>query len=280
VDLSHWGGLPELVENARRSAQTLVKAAADRLINSGHETIAEVQLGLPPNAVTKFAKRWGADLIMVGPRGLNAVTRVMLGSVAQAILRSAPCSVEIARTNSKTSSVFSPATKILLATDGSECSAAAMNMVANRAWPVGTQFKIVSVAELTIPENLSAAYSSSLTYPSGLIEELLNGAKCRAHEAVADARKILGAAGLSIMESGTVPFGDPQSVLLDEAKAWGADLIVLGSHGRHGIDRVLMGSVSESVALHAHCSVEVMRPHKEESSLKQTPAKYVSRMSA
>jgi nucleotide-binding universal stress UspA family protein len=36
-------------------------------------------------------------------------------------------------------------------------------------------------------------------------------------------------------------------------------LIVLGSHGRHGLDRMLMGSVSESVALYAHCSVEVVR---------------------
>jgi len=47
--------------------------------------------------------------------------------------------------------------------------------------------------------------------------------------------------------------------ILDVAKAWGVDLIVLGSHGRHGWDRLLMGSVAESVALHAHCSVEVIR---------------------
>jgi nucleotide-binding universal stress UspA family protein len=53
--------------------------------------------------------------------------------------------------------------------------------------------------------------------------------------------------------------GEPRAFILDEAKAWGADLIVLGSHGRHGLDRLLMGSVSESVALYAHCSVEVVR---------------------
>jgi nucleotide-binding universal stress UspA family protein len=43
------------------------------------------------------------------------------------------------------------------------------------------------------------------------------------------------------------------------ADLWGADLIVVGSHGRRGVDRYLMGSVSEAVALHAHCSVEVVR---------------------
>jgi nucleotide-binding universal stress UspA family protein len=48
-------------------------------------------------------------------------------------------------------------------------------------------------------------------------------------------------------------------ILLDEAAAWKADLIVLGSHGKHGLERLVLGSVSETVAIHAHCSVEVIR---------------------
>jgi len=56
-----------------------------------------------------------------------------------------------------------------------------------------------------------------------------------------------------------IPTGDPRAVILDAARAWPADLIVLGSHGRRGLDRFLMGSVAESVAIHAHCSVEVIR---------------------
>jgi nucleotide-binding universal stress UspA family protein len=81
----------------------------------------------------------------------------------------------------------------------------------------------------------------------------------RAEEAVADARKTLSATGLNICGCNATPVGEPRAFILDEAKAWGADLIVLGSHGRHGLDRMLMGSVSESVALYAHCSVEVVR---------------------
>jgi nucleotide-binding universal stress UspA family protein len=52
----------------------------------------------------------------------------------------------------------------------------------------------------------------------------------------------------------------PYRVILNEAESWQADLIVFGSHGRSGFDRVVMGSVSEAVALHATCSVEVIRP--------------------
>jgi nucleotide-binding universal stress UspA family protein len=52
---------------------------------------------------------------------------------------------------------------------------------------------------------------------------------------------------------------DPKAVILDEAKTWPADILILGSHGWRGLDRFMMGSVSESVAIHAHCSVEVIR---------------------
>jgi len=48
-------------------------------------------------------------------------------------------------------------------------------------------------------------------------------------------------------------------VIVEQAKKWGSDLIVLGSHGWRGVDRVLMGSVSEYVAIHAPCSVEIIR---------------------
>jgi nucleotide-binding universal stress UspA family protein len=53
--------------------------------------------------------------------------------------------------------------------------------------------------------------------------------------------------------------GDPRSVIVDEAEEWGADMIVLGSHGYTGLKRLLLGSVAQSVAAHAHCSVEIVR---------------------
>jgi nucleotide-binding universal stress UspA family protein len=56
-----------------------------------------------------------------------------------------------------------------------------------------------------------------------------------------------------------VPVATPQELILKEAADWGADLIVLGSHGRRGFSRFLLGSVSEAVASHAPCSVEVIR---------------------
>ncbi len=53
--------------------------------------------------------------------------------------------------------------------------------------------------------------------------------------------------------------GDPKSQIIDAANEWRADMIVLGSHGRTGLNRFLMGSVSQDVVRHAHCSVEIVR---------------------
>jgi nucleotide-binding universal stress UspA family protein len=53
--------------------------------------------------------------------------------------------------------------------------------------------------------------------------------------------------------------GNPKEVILEEAEKWNADLIVVGSHGRRGFKRFLLGSVSEAVAMNAHCSVVVVR---------------------
>ena len=60
--------------------------------------------------------------------------------------------------------------------------------------------------------------------------------------------------------------GSPKRVIVEEAEAWGADLIVVGSHGYHSWERMLLGSVSQSVAAHAECSVEIVRCPKGRES--------------
>ena len=64
-----------------------------------------------------------------------------------------------------------------------------------------------------------------------------------------------------------VELGSPKSKIIDTAAEWHADLIVLGSHGRTGLDRFLLGSLPDSVLRHAHCSVELVRlPRPAEGS--------------
>jgi nucleotide-binding universal stress UspA family protein len=257
VDMGEWDRLPTLIEDVKRAAHVLVQTATEKL--DGHEVVSSVQLGYPKKAIPDFAREWKADLVMVGSRGLGAISRFFLGSVAQAVLRSAPCSVEIVRPTSLDSPASSHAMKLLLATDGSDCSEIAARSVANRPWPAGSEVRIICVRELLVLENANTVASPCPVYPPSLLTEILEDARERAEKALVQARHVLSSKGLKVANGPSAPVGDPRAILLDEASTWGAHLIILGSHGRHGFDRVVLGSVSESVALHAGCSVEIIR---------------------
>jgi nucleotide-binding universal stress UspA family protein len=158
----------------------------------------------------------------------------MLGSVARSVVTSAPCTVQIVRDQTKDNShTLDSPRRVLLATDGSETSNAAAVALAGRSWPEGSEFRIVTVEE------------PWLIRPTSTI---LN---------IDSAEEVLASAGLKATDA--VLSGNPKEVILEEAKKWNADLIVVGSHGRRGFRRFLLGSVSEAVAMNAHCSVVVVR---------------------
>lgn len=259
VELQRFARFPALIEGAKREGDMVVKAGREELARSGHRASSEVIVGFPRSTLSGYAKEWHADLILAGSHGHGAIGRFLLGSVAQGILRTASCSVEIVRFASGGPAPSSHPMKILLATDGSEFSLAAAHSVASRPWPAGTVFKVLSVEELVVVESPMAGASLSSIYPASLLEELMADARARVIAAAESARSIFKQAGFVVLDDQTIPVGDPRAVILDSAQAWPADLIVLGSHGRRGLDRFLMGSVAEGVAMHAHCSVEVIR---------------------
>jgi nucleotide-binding universal stress UspA family protein len=145
--------------------------------------------------------------------------------------------------------------RILLATDGSDCSAAAVNTVAGHPWPEGSELKIISATDIP---NVPATEAWAL--PDSYYAALDGTAKARAEKAVKEAAERIKsgeAFGLEIVTE--VKDGHAKDVILNEAEKWGADLIVLGSHGYSGFERFMLGSVSHAVATHAHCSVEIVR---------------------
>jgi nucleotide-binding universal stress UspA family protein len=149
--------------------------------------------------------------------------------------------------------------KILLATDGSDCSAAAIDTVAGHPWPEGSELKIISATD--IPD---VPMTEAWVLPDSYYTALDGAAKARADKAVKEAAERIKsgeASGLEIVTE--VKDGHAKNVILNEAEKWGADLIVLGSHGYSGFERFLLGSVSHAVATHAHCSVEIVRQRND-----------------
>jgi nucleotide-binding universal stress UspA family protein len=142
--------------------------------------------------------------------------------------------------------------KILLAIDNSKSSQAAVRSVVARTWSPGTEVKVLNVVE---PPSLLLGREMTGYDPE--FEAVWKALREQAKAVVTKATDVLRKAGLSVTSA--MEEGDPKSKIIDLAKEWNADLIVLGSHGRKGLDRFLMGSVSEAVVRHAHCSVEIVR---------------------
>lgn len=140
--------------------------------------------------------------------------------------------------------------KILLAIDGSEPAGAAVREVRNRTWPPGSQVRVLAVARPLIPPGELALAGAAYDQ---MTRELMEEAK----KVAARAADALQRSGMTVET--VVREGDPRTEIVAEAERLQADLIVLGSKGRTGVARWLMGSVAEYVVRHAPCSVEVAR---------------------
>jgi nucleotide-binding universal stress UspA family protein len=142
--------------------------------------------------------------------------------------------------------------KILLAVDGSPFSEKAVGALIAEAKPAESDVRVLHVIEpfALYPDGQGWGYAAGA---GGVYDDEREEAK----NLVAQAGQKLRDAGFRVTTA--VEIGDPKTVILDSAAQWPADLIVLGSHGRKGLERFLMGSVSEAVARHAPCSVQIVR---------------------
>lgn len=236
-------------ELAHRSRDLLTEAVA-QLRASGLAAEGEMLHGDPKHAILDRAAQIHPDWIVVGSHG-SAATRFLMGNVASAVLHYAPCSVEIVRRRA------APDPKILLATDGSAASEAAARSIAARPWPAGLQVRVLTVVELVLPSVVALVEPPFIN--SAQVEEIRADAMKRAEDAVQTVIGIVAAVCPNVSQSISVLLDGPRKIIQNEASQWGANLIVLGSHGHRGMDRFLLGSVSETVAMHAACSVEVVR---------------------
>ena len=145
--------------------------------------------------------------------------------------------------------------KILLAIDGSPCSDAAVEEVGRRPWPEGSTIKVLNAFELPAPPT-PEAWAIPINYFEEMDVALRKQAQTIIDGAVQTLKPKLNKT--VALDAAIIP-GPARTVILDEAEDWGADLIVMGSHGYRAWERFLLGSVSQAVVSHAKCSVEVVR---------------------
>ena len=146
---------------------------------------------------------------------------------------------------------------VLLPIDDSRFSAAAVDEVARSLRPEGTAIHVLHVLELDRMVPVALDFARGACYGSD-VKAHLQTARLEAERLVGEAANRLRREGFSVTTS--VQEGDPRHAIIDCASQNNCDCIVLGSHGRRGVDRFLLGSVPDAVSRHAHCSVYVVRP--------------------
>jgi nucleotide-binding universal stress UspA family protein len=245
----------EEVEAAEIEAHELADNAAARLRTLFPQWSVDTHaaFGSPHRRLIEYADQWPADLVALGSRGRGALARTFLGSVAQACLHHCTRSIRICRAPATTRDPFDPP-RLLLATDGSSTSKEAARGLAARQWPAGTTVRVLSLAEWTwLPLD-----DMSMPVPSTTYDEMLKLAKETAVKNAEEEAASLNRAGIDATPVSYV--GYPRRDIVDDAQRERIDMIFMGATGHNLIERILIGSVAASVAIHAECSVEIVRP--------------------
>jgi nucleotide-binding universal stress UspA family protein len=153
---------------------------------------------------------------------------------------------------------------LLVAIDHSAHSQSCIREIAARPWPEGTQVRVLSVTGLhpgaPLPDAGMPAATTMHVPPPGVSSIQTQAHAMESARSVAqDAADVLARHGLAVQIR--VREGTPATQIVEEARAWPADLILVGTRDRSGLRRALFGSVASYVLHHAPCSVEVVRQH-------------------
>jgi nucleotide-binding universal stress UspA family protein len=237
----------QIEADIRDQAEQTVRDARERLTQPGLNVEAAVLSGRPATALAARARAMHADVVIVGSRGHGTIESMLLGSVSAEVVDHAPAPVLVAR--------GSRIEEIVLAWDGSTGAARAADLV--RTWPIFARchVRVVSVADVAIPWWTGFPVEDSPELRP-IYEDAADASREEHSRLAQEMAADLQAAGLRA--EADVRDGDPAAGLLAAADNK-ADLIVMGTHGRTGLERVLLGSVARNILQHAPCSVLVVR---------------------
>lgn len=203
----------------------------------------------PDKGIIDVAVESGADLIVIGARGLKGIKSFLIGSVTRAVAINSPLPVLIIKPQQlETKGTM----KVLYATDGSDYSKKTGKILTSIPFPDDTEVTILNVNpadHISIPDRFLVEVGERVKETVARIREV---EATRSDMIVKEAREILGKRFEKINVS--IRFGDPSIEILNEASTMKADIIAMGSSGLRGI-KSMLGSVSRYVLGHSECSV-------------------------
>lgn len=222
-------------------------AKLDRELRAaGFRSKCEVTESDPRTRIVECARDENVDLVVVGSHGRTGMSRLLLGSVAGHVVVHAPCNVLVVKGTVKP--VLADPMGIVLGVDESPCSRDAVDVMCALSWPPGARVHLRSV----VPPGRNLLKGVHTVAARALREE----ARMRT-ELVSRYEEQLRKSGLPT--GSMVPEGDARVELESAARLNDADLLVVGSHGRTGLSKLVLGSVASHLVAHAPCSVLVVK---------------------
>lgn len=241
---------PELTQELYATVERGMKEDGERLLERAvsilplhaGSTTKRLEVGKPADTILAAAERERADLIVLGARGRGLVQEVLLGSVSHRVITQAPCPTLVVCRHMRALK------KVLLAVEGEEDAEAAIKFLASKPFKEPVEMTVLTILSWAAP-----------LWPAGILESepLKEKAIKIAGEFVDGVAARLSHPGCRA--SGSVTLGDPAQTIVGWAGETKPDLILMGSRGRRGAARFLLGSASHTVLHRATCPVLVFR---------------------
>jgi nucleotide-binding universal stress UspA family protein len=220
----------EVVDALEREGDDVVEEAGKTLDTLGVDYATDVVQGTPAETIVDYAERFGYDLVVMPTHGREGLSRYLLGSVTEKVVRLSSVPVLTARMREDEDLTF-PFGTVLLPTDGSDPARRATDYGIDLAAAMEASVHVLSVVE---EDSLGPDVRSTLS--TAETDRV-------AREAVEGAAEAAGERGLDVTTA--VERGAPDEAILSAVDSHDVDGVVMGTTGRSGVDRILLGSVTE-----------------------------------
>ncbi|MFB6135159.1 MAG: universal stress protein [Halobacteriaceae archaeon] len=243
TDAEEFSDVSAVEDALEEEGRDAVERVAERGREVGVEVETHVREGVPSRAIVRDAEEHDADLVAMGTHGRSGVERFLLGSVAERVVRHSPVPVLTARAGEG-----DPDTdyeELLVPTDGSEDALGAVEHALDAAERFDARVHALSVVDTRVSRQTN----------------FLDALEQVGRQATKDVEVRAAERGVDVVTE--VVEGNPSDAILDYADEEGVDLVAMGTSGRTGLDRVLVGSVAERVVRGATMPVLTVRTPDE-----------------
>lgn len=244
---------PDFSEVLQAAASGRLNDIAESLRSEGLTVGSDLQLGVPSQVIVEAADQKGADLIVIGTRGLTGFRHLLLGSTAERVVQHA--SRPVLTVHPGDTQTHRPIRTVLIPTDFSrDAETACRAALSLMGRGPGARIVLLHVYHLPYEYTAYGTIPTSLDY----FKDVEGAAEERLDELAATLRRD----GLTVET--VAKEGFPPEVILDEADEADADLIAMGTHGRTGLAHLVLGSTSERVVQRAACPVLTVRSRQRD----------------